>query len=180
MTFHNFAFSRLNVDHPEPLNLIIVIAMLLCSSFLVKGINRWELFDYQQTNQLRGLAILLVILGHLWIHVADTRPRLIFGGDAVCLFLMISGYGLTTSYSDKAKSLGRFLVNRIRRVMVPYWLITLLLILLDYLFLRKIYGSRELIMTMLGVKLIQPRAILITFDGISHFFCSGMPHLLLP
>jgi peptidoglycan/LPS O-acetylase OafA/YrhL len=95
-----------------------------------------------------------VILGHLWVHVADTQPKFVFSGDGVALFLIVSGYGLMSSYQNRPM-VGVFLLKRLRRVMVPYWIITIFLIVLDYFFLKRTYSLQDIAMTVLGLNINQ-------------------------
>jgi peptidoglycan/LPS O-acetylase OafA/YrhL len=153
MTLHNFQAARMIVATPELTNLILIAIMLIFCAPVGKRAESPELLGLSQTDQLRGLAILLVVLGHLWVHVTNTMPRLLFGGDAVWLFLMISGYGLMRSYRDEPGFLRSFIGKRLRRVMVPYWLATIVLVALDYLLLGRICSPRDLLMTAVGINI---------------------------
>ena len=93
----------------------------------------------------------MVILGHLWVHVSETEASIVLSGDAVALFLMLSGYGLTISCKNRPVTLKYFLSRRIKRVMVPYWMATIFLIFLDYLILDKVLSYHDIIMTILGI-----------------------------
>jgi peptidoglycan/LPS O-acetylase OafA/YrhL len=106
--------------------------------------------DTIQTDQLKGLAILFVILGHLWVHVSQTKPVLVMSGEAVALFLMLSGFGLTRSLG-KRLTLKEFVARRLRRVLIPYWLSTIGILILDYLLLHRVYGLPDLISTFMGI-----------------------------
>ena len=57
--------------------------------------------DFVCTEQIKGLAILMVILGHLNTEFYDWRFMQPFGSMGVALFLFISGYGLTKSFENK-------------------------------------------------------------------------------
>jgi len=105
-----------------------------------------------QTDQLKGIAVLMVIVGHLWVHVSLSPIPLIFSGDAVALFLFFSGYGLTISDKSNQNAIV-FFSKRIRRVMIPYWGTTFLILFLDWLLLRKIYSFPDILMTFLGINL---------------------------
>lgn len=60
------------------------------------GLNSCFLEKYY-TNELRGIAILLVIVHHVGLRLGDNvfTP---LGGIGVALFLIISGYGLNESF----------------------------------------------------------------------------------
>ena len=110
-----------------------------------------HLLDIRQTEQLKGLSIFLVILGHLWVHVSTIKPALIFSGDAVSMFLILSGYGLTISAGKAKLNFKTFALKRLRRVMAPYWIVTLFIVLLDILLLNKILSANSIIETFLGL-----------------------------
>lgn len=60
-----------------------------------------SILDRPQAEQLRGVAIFLVVLGHLWVHASKQSPFLMLQGDAVAMFLIISVFGLTMSSMGK-------------------------------------------------------------------------------
>ncbi|WP_418992303.1 acyltransferase family protein [Alistipes sp.] len=72
--------------------------------------------DY--TTALKGLAIVMIMLGHcgsLWTGGRMLTP---LGGIGVALFLITSGYGLNESY--KAHGLSNFWMKRLSKVYLPY------------------------------------------------------------
>ena len=86
-------------------------------------------FDRFCTIQAKGLAIILVILGHLNDQFENIKLLQSFGSMGVALFLFVSGYGLTKSYEKNR--LDNFFKKRIKTVMLPYSLVTMSWILLD-------------------------------------------------
>lgn len=81
--------------------------------------------DVQSTNCVKGIAILLILVGHIsgTFHTVVFTPLPAAG---VSLFLMLSGYGLSESY--KIKGLKHFWGKKITRVIVPYAIIITLLV----------------------------------------------------
>lgn len=71
----------------------------------------------EDTQFLKGLAILMVIVEHLGqvLHIAALNP---LGPIGVCLFLFISGYGLSYSYEKNGRN--GYLKKRVLKVYVPY------------------------------------------------------------
>ncbi|MCK5807553.1 acyltransferase [bacterium] len=104
-----------------------------------------------QTVQLRGLAALLVIVGHFWGYVASAKPLLISHGETVMLFLFFSGFGIELSYRKHRYTLKEFFNNRLRKVMVPYWIVTLIIIVADYLFIDRGISLTNLLLTTVGI-----------------------------
>ena len=148
MFLNNYETLKLVVKHPELSNLLIFVLFLCVCCVCWKKTEPQKLLSKYQTDQLRGLAIILVIIGHLWEHVADAAPQMLFPDDGVSLFLLISGYGLMTSHKDKPRMSLVFLRRRLRRLMVPYWIITAFLLALDYLLLGRTYQLKDIVSEM--------------------------------
>jgi membrane-bound acyltransferase YfiQ involved in biofilm formation len=86
--------------------------------------------DKQFTLQLKGLSILMVIIGHLSLLNVIPIPLFNYlGTHGVTLFLFISGYGLTQSYQNSIDQ--SFIKKRLLSVFMPYFVITLILIFID-------------------------------------------------
>lgn len=64
-----------------------------------------RLLGFNYTNCLRGIAILLIMSGHI-VGTMGFRYINPFGGTGVALFLFLSGFGCNESY--KHKGLGNF------------------------------------------------------------------------
>lgn len=79
--------------------------------------------DY--TTVLKGLAILLIIIGHCSGQWVGGRLLTPCGGIGVAIFLIASGYGLNESY--KRNGLSEFWSKRISKVWLPYVLIVVML-----------------------------------------------------
>lgn len=153
MLLNNYENLKLINHNPEKCNLLILFFILLFCAFFMKKAEAQRLLSKDQTDEIKGIAIILVILGHLWVHVVGIIPKLIFGGEAVAMFLILSGYGLTSSYGNRKVQYGAYIAARIKRVMIPYWIITVILVTLDYLLLNRTYNIQDIVMTMLGVNI---------------------------
>lgn len=70
------------------------------------------------TNTLRGIAILLVIVGHIVTGGFHNRYFTPLGAIGVTMFLFLSGYGLTESY--KKNGLHGFWKKKLVRILIPY------------------------------------------------------------
>ncbi|MFR1529148.1 acyltransferase family protein [Akkermansia sp.] len=75
------------------------------------------MLDFDYTNCLRGVAILLIMIGHI-AGTMGIRWFTPFGGIGVALFLFLSGYGCNESY--KYKGLSGFWWKKAKRVLLPY------------------------------------------------------------
>jgi len=75
-------------------------------------------FDF--TNVLRGIAILIIMIG----HISGTMGTVAFsplGGIGVALFLFLSGFGLNESWKKHGSS--KYWNKKIRRVFIPYFIV---------------------------------------------------------
>lgn len=151
--FSNFQNNKINITSPDLLNALVLFQFFIIALLTIKKdpTSKISFFSYNQTEQLKGIAILFVIIGHLWVHVSSTRPCLVFSGDAVSIFLILSGFGLAISSVSKEIDLKTFIKKRINRVMLPYWIATITLLCLDYFFLNKYLKIKDVIMTFLGL-----------------------------
>lgn len=95
------------------------------------------------TNGLKGIAILLVLLGHLGLINHS-------GAYGVAIFLFLSGFGLTQSYLKSSTK--DFINKRLDKVILPYFLITLLWFGIDRLALNKAYPKVTILKTLFGIQ----------------------------
>jgi peptidoglycan/LPS O-acetylase OafA/YrhL len=153
--FLNFETIKLSIPHPESANIILFAIFVLASILSIRKNTKppGKILDFEQTEQIKGLAIFFVISGHLWVHVAENAPSIVLSGDAVAIFLILSGFGLTMSKGTKSIDLKQFLLKRISRLILPYWIATILILLLDYVILDKTLNVSSVLMTFLGLNL---------------------------
>lgn len=148
--FANYELIKLGTTNVHWTNfLVIAVVFIACAFTLRKGGNT-QLLDKNQTDQLKGIAILLVIIGHFWIHVSTERCNLIFD-ESVALFFLLSGFGLTASKGSRGIGFRRYVVQRIKRVMAPYWVATAIILFLDFLILNRVYPIGDILLTTLGI-----------------------------
>ena len=152
--FSNYESEKLIISHPEICNLIIWIALILFSLLSAHKTTKAKLLCKSQSEQLRGLAILMVMVGHLWVHVSQMRVTLVMGSDAVALFLLLSGFGLTRSVMSRPITLKKYIISRIRRIMIPYWLATLFILILDFIILERRYAFIDILLTISGINFL--------------------------
>lgn len=122
------------------INAIILSSFFIVALFIANYTSyefNMILKERRYTTALKGIAIIIIMLGHLsgtWTNIFTP-----FGGIGVALFLLLSGYGLSESY--KRNKLNRFWQKRFSRVWIPYFIIITLLFcfwysdyfLLDYI-----------------------------------------------
>lgn len=105
------------------------------------------------TKQLKCLAIILVIISH-FVQVGFLSLPYAFlclGGWGVSIFLLASGYGLAKSYSKN--KLTQFFNKRVLKILIPYTILTVFFLLIDYWFLHKTYSWKIIITSLLGINL---------------------------
>lgn len=150
--FANYEMHKLIIPHPSRNNLIILLIFVVISLLTLRN-SRGKLLDIDQTNQLRGIAILLVITGHLWVHVSAHRGVPVLGDYAVSFFMFLSGYGLFTSYKNRDFKLSVFLKKRLLKLYFPYFIATVLILFLDHFFLIRNYSVFDIILTFAGINI---------------------------
>ena len=153
--FYNYQNDKLNIITPDLTNFFIISFFFLLIVLSLRKVpsNSSNLLNPLQTEQIKGLSIFFVLLGHLWIHVAQTKASIILSGDAVGAFLLLSGFGLTMSSKRKTYNFQSFFSKRIKRVMIPYWIITICIFCLDYAFLCNRIPFYDLLITLSGINL---------------------------
>ncbi|MGE4519330.1 MAG: acyltransferase family protein [Desulfobacteraceae bacterium] len=152
----NYEFDKLNVLHPDAVNYTIILFFSLSIFFYFKKSEKKGndcFFSVSHTDHLRGFAIFFVVLGHLWVHVSQIRPQLVLSGDSVAVFLILSGFGLTITSKETKTGFKKFFSKRIKRVLVPYWFITVFILFFDFLFLHRLLSIKDIILTFLGINI---------------------------
>ena len=129
---------------------IFVVAILLT---IRPKVSR-EFFSPLVSQELKGLAILLIIFGHIgYFLVADHRflfPLSIAAGVGVNIFLFLSGYGLCTSALRRPLTIWEFYKKRLAKLFIPMWLVLLLFLLLDYFILHRTYSLSYIALSFVG------------------------------
>jgi peptidoglycan/LPS O-acetylase OafA/YrhL len=150
----NFEHSKLPIPYPTLQNFVILL-FILGFTLLSRKRETTTFLDRTQTDQLKGIAIIFVVVGHLWVHVSEFRAYPVLGDYAVTLFLFLSGYGLSKSYTNRNFFLKEFILKRLSRVIFPYWTATIVFIFLDYKLLNKVYSEHQIILTAAGINVNQ-------------------------
>lgn len=166
--------------------ILLIFAVLIALTVKKKNsqnndYNPGEVFAYESTIMIRGLAIILLLIGHLsekciqgigWFEDA--------GRWAVVIFLFLSGITISKTYG--LDNLGkRFFVQRIRKLAFPFWLTLAFFILLDYFLLDKTYSIKRIIPAFLGITYPWPPngpawfITYISFLYVMYYFSSFLP-----
>ena len=111
-------------------------------------------FSIETTTELKGLAILMIVLSHIGYFLVSDRQFLVplsnYAGVGVDLFLILSGYGLVATALRRPLSIGKFYLKRLARVYVPVLITVVFFLVLDFFVLHKTYPFKTMIENILG------------------------------
>lgn len=145
---------RINIANPVfQTNLFIMFFALAVLLTLRKDAKPFEM-NHQHTDELKGVAILMVVFSHIGYFLAnDTRflfPLSIAAGVGVNIFLFLSGFGLTSSELKVKKTWKEFYMKRSKTIYLPMWIAFAAVLALDYSLLGKTYELPVVIKSFLG------------------------------
>ena len=106
------------------------------------------------SQEMRGFAILAVVFSHIGFFLSTDpqflSPFSILAGLGVNLFLVLSGFGITSSLLKSEQTPLNFYLKRIKRLFIPLWLVIIPLIILDWLVLHKTYSPTTIGQSLIG------------------------------
>lgn len=145
---------QISIAHPIFQTIIFAVVLgvvFLCTLRRKKGT---ELFPLETTNELKGFAILAILLGHiaysLFQHQTFLFPLSVFAGMGVDLFLFLSGFGLACSALKTQLSRKEFYEKRLGKIFFSLWIVLFLFFVIDFFALDKTYPLREIISSFFG------------------------------
>jgi len=145
----------LNIYNPVGETWIFTIILGIALIFSIRRKKPRDFFKPSMTQELKGLAILMVVFGHIgYFLVSDHRflfPFSIISGVAVDLFLFLSGYGLTFSHLKNEYDIKEFYRRRLPRLFVPFWIMLLIFFSLDFIVLKSGYSWQYIVQSFLGI-----------------------------
>ncbi len=145
--------KMVNIIDPVFQTIIFFLLFFLSIIFSARKTTESGL-SFSHTNELKGLAILMVILGHTgYFLFFDHRflfPLSTVSGVGVNIFLFLSGFGLTVSELKSKNSILGFYKLRFKKIFTPMWTVLILLLVLDYFLLGKSYSAQTIIQSFLG------------------------------
>ena len=148
--FANYQSHPLVVPQAALINALIIGIFLLVVLATLKRKQPGSLLGKDATDQAKGISIFFIMLGHVWVHVVGSST-LSLGEEGVFVFLFLSGFGLTVSAAAAPPPApGAFLNRRLKRVMIPYWMATLVILLGDWLILNRTTPWPSLVATFVG------------------------------
>ena len=154
---------QINVQFPQFQTLAFAVVFITTLVLSTKKHIHTSFFPKSLTDELKGLAIILVVFSHIGYFLsADDSflfPLSVFAGVGVNLFLFLSGYGLmTSSIKNKTSllshesnlSLVGFYKKKLLKIFFPLWVVLSVLLLLDWQFGNKIYPISTVVNSFLG------------------------------
>jgi peptidoglycan/LPS O-acetylase OafA/YrhL len=134
----------------------IFIAIFAVALFLsIRKKKDSDLFPLSLTQELKGLAILAVVFSHVGYFLSNDHrflfPISILAGVGVDLFLFLSGFGLCISALKKNLSIKEFYEKRLLKMFTPFWIVIIILFLLDYFILHISRSPHYIAKSLLGI-----------------------------
>jgi peptidoglycan/LPS O-acetylase OafA/YrhL len=157
--------NQITVSHPGIALSLLILVMFLLSIFTLRKKSHENTsqeittaihFSFGTSNTLRGIAVIVLIIGHLSSKdIRGFTPYTYAGQWAVTVFLFISGIVITKRYGlaclDK-----NFWIKRIERMIFPVWLTFLLFYSLDFILVDRVYSPIKIILSFLGLATYGP------------------------
>lgn len=145
---------QIHIEAPVQQTFIFIIILIIFILFSFRKIKGEPVFDINITNELKGLAILMIIFSHMGYFLSDSNlflyPLSVGGGIGVNLFFFLSGYGLSVSAFNKGCSIINFYKDRLMKLIIPLWIVLTLILFSDYLILSRTYYFDEILHSFLG------------------------------
>jgi peptidoglycan/LPS O-acetylase OafA/YrhL len=133
---------------------IVIAALVVALVVSLRASRHTDLFPVSVTQELKGLAILTIVLAHIaYMLVTDSSflyPLSVAAGVGVDLFLFISGYGLVVGMLRSPISPLQFYRRRLSRVFIPFWLVIVVLFVVDAVALGRSYDAGYVAQSLLG------------------------------
>lgn len=156
----NHLIDKINLDYARSslYSVCGVLFLLIVLSFVLgrrKADNTPAdntLFTLDSTLVLKGLAIILLLLGHISQQCTVGSNALSYrmtANAAVIIFLFVSGVGLAKKYQLRVNK--QFLLKRIKKLAMPVWLSLLLFIALNFLLIGHRDPVGQLVLNFCGI-----------------------------
>ncbi len=114
-----------------------------------------DIFPAEITRQLKGLAILTILFGHIGYFLSKNTeflfPLSTASGVGVNLFLFLSGFGLTVSQFNRPLGIFDFYRKRLTRLFLPMWIVITILLATYYLFFNLSFPQSLIIKNYFGI-----------------------------
>lgn len=140
--------------HPQQNTIFfILLGLILLFSLRKKSPTETGLSNLVTLN-LKGLAMLTIVLGHIGYFLFTDHnflyPLSTISGIGVDIFLFLSGFGLTISSLQKNLPWKEFYLRRLHKIFLPLWGTLLIFLLMDWFILGKSTTTSTILTSFLG------------------------------
>jgi membrane-bound acyltransferase YfiQ involved in biofilm formation len=135
--------------------LVIPFFIFYKSKLFKKNEYNDDFFSKENTNELKGIFILLVAFAHITQRMNPTigiMPLVLGGNLANAMFLFISGYSIMESFRRKRDYLKGFAFKRLHRVYMPFVIVNLVILVFYNLALGESYTLKDFVVYSLEIK----------------------------
>jgi len=133
---------------------LLIAAMIIALTLSARRTTANTLLPIGVTQELKGVAILAVVFGHIGYFLVDDNrflfPLSIGAGVGVNIFLLLSGYGLTLGLLSKPLPALEFYRRRMIKIFIPFWCALIAFCVLDALVLHRTYSSTYIVRSLFG------------------------------
>ena len=145
---------QINVPDPGLQTLIFTSIFIVAILVFIRKKKDKTFFSMETTNELKGFAILAIVLSHIGYFLSTNTqflfPLSVLAGVGVDLFLFLSGFGLAMSAMRKTLSPAQFYLKRVVKIFIPLWIVLAGFFLLDWLVLHQTYPVTEVWQSFFG------------------------------
>ena len=146
----------MQISVPDPIlqTSIFILALVIAIFGSIKREEKPFELSIDHTNQIKGIAIMMVIFSHIG-YFLDSGDKFLYpwsvaGGVGVNIFLFLSGYGLTVSSLKHTLNPLQFYWKRLSRIFLPMWIVLIFFLLLDYFLLNISYPAKTIFFIAIG------------------------------
>lgn len=143
-----------SITNATPETMIVAVGILTAVLVSIRPAMSEPFFPVQMTTELKGLAILMVIVSHIGYFLVNDHNFLVpfsnYAGVGVDIFFILSGYGLVAASLKRPLSVGQFYLKRLLRIYLPVVLTLIIFLLLDGFWLHRVYPADITIKNVLG------------------------------
>lgn len=133
----------------------IILPILILYKFQIYSVGKFnvEFLSKSNTNIIKGVSVILVILCHISMFTKNDSimPKMFIntGLLAVAIFFFASGYGLMSQFQRKENYLKGFILNKIIRLYLIFFISNIIVTIINNIFLGTGYGIKHIIISSL-------------------------------
>lgn len=152
--------------------ILLLILSFIRKSNILHSCTEDEYLSKDITDSLKGLSVIIVVFHHISLFsVKQGIFKYLFvnaGFLAVSVFLFVSGYGLMTQFKLKKNYLKNFILNKVLRLYLIFFISNIIVTILNNIFLQTNYNVKNILMSSVLMNFSNGREL--WFVGIILFF----------